>query len=130
MKSAEKLSLVILLGAAAISGSEASCDDIEKFDHLIAIAPSSELYFSRATARSRQGKHAAAVLDLDYALLLKPDDQRYLIAKAFELNRLSRFSESDQLCRLAASKRDAQTRFNWTELVLRAFNQRKIRLGK
>lgn len=130
MKVAEKLALLVCISAAAIPGAEATSDDMEKFNQLIAIAPSSELYFSRATERSRLGKHAEAVLDLDYALLLMPGDQRYLIAKAFELNRLSRFAESDQVCRLAATMRGAQTRFNWTEVVLKACNRSRIRLGK
>src|SRR4051812_26412958 len=115
MKGAEKLALLVCIGAAANHSAEASTDNIAKFDRLIAIAPSSELYFSRATERSRLGKHAEALIDLDYALLLKPDDERYLITKAFELNRLSRFAESNEVCRVAATKYGARTKFNWIE---------------
>jgi hypothetical protein len=126
----EKLALLVCIGATSVSGAEASFDEIEKLDQLIAFRPSSELYFSRATEHSERHEHAKALVDLDYALQLKPDDYRYLIAKAFELNRLARFAESDQVRSVAISKVGAKEHRSWTVLVLQACNARRIRLKK
>lgn len=128
MRIFEKIVWIACLGATTIHHVDAF-DDIERLDHLIAMAPTSELYFSRANEHSRLGKHSEAIADLEYALSLKPGDYRYLISKAFELNRLSRFAESESICAVAASMKCSRNDLNWPAVVLRVCNRKKVRLS-
>lgn len=127
MRIFEQIVWLACIGATTIHHAEAF-DDIERLNRLIAMAPSSELYFSRANEHSRRGKHSEAIVDLELALSLKPSEYRYLITKAFELNRLSRFAESEAVCAVAASMNCNRTL--WPEVVLRVCNRKKVKLSK
>lgn len=127
MRIFEQIVWLACLGATTIHYAEAF-DDIDRLNRLIAMAPTSELYFSRANEHSRRGKHSEAIADLEHALSLKPGEYRYLITKAFELNRLSRFAESESVCAVASSMNGNRT--HWTEVVLRVCNRKKVSLSK
>ena len=130
MNFSEKLALLVCVGSTTAFGLGAASNELQKLNRVVAAVPSSELYFARAVENSKRGKHTEAIVDLDRALQLKPDDYRFLMTKAFELNRLARFAESDQVRNLALSKVAATAQFNWPERVLQEFNRKKICLKK
>jgi|688.fasta_scaffold236065_2 hypothetical protein len=118
------------VSVCSIAAVRASSDGLEKLDRLIAKSPTSENYFRRASLRSQCGKHLEAIDDLQQALLAKPGEYRLLLAKAFELNRVGRFTESDKVCEEVNRNRPESLRTEWSQVVLQSCNRKKIRLAK
>lgn len=136
MSSSQKYASILLLvcpcfvSLCSIAAVRASSDGLEKLDRLIAASPTSENYFRRASLRSQCGKHIEAISDLQQALLARPGEYKLLLAKAFELNRVGRFAESDKVSEEVNRNRPESLRMEWSQLVLQSCNRKRIRLAK
>jgi tetratricopeptide (TPR) repeat protein len=121
---------ILLVAAVLIPQMSASSDALKRLDKLIAATPTSEYYFQRSFLLSETGKHALAIEDLQHALERSPGNHKFLMAKAFELNRLGLFAESEKACREADSARRSDLAVEWTQVVLQSCNRHKVRLRR